>query len=118
MGMLRSAAPELDVSAHGRDWGVSLLLFLVASLIVTLEQVLSEVAVEVAPDRVNVISVVLCVVEFDKKVRCLHAIIMRITVADAARPGEMDIAARLVDLCDATRGQLAGHVACVFVQKA
>src|ERR1700675_1633014 len=110
MAALRSAATEFDVSAHGRDWGVLLLLFLVASLIVALEQVLSEVAVEVAPDRVNVIGVVLCVVEFDKKIRGLHAIIMRVTVADAARPREMDIAARLVDLCDAARGQLAGHV--------
>src|SRR6185295_19740127 len=39
------------------------------------QQVLPEVAVEIPPDRVNVVAVVLCVVELDQEGRALDAIV-------------------------------------------
>src|SRR5215470_20328785 len=53
------------------------------------QQVLAEIAVEIAPDRVYVIGVVLRVVVFDQKRRTLHPVVMRIAFIDTARPAEI-----------------------------
>ena len=47
--------------------GKLLWLLLVVGLVVVPEQVLAEVAREVAPYRVDMISVVLCVIQFNEK---------------------------------------------------
>src|SRR6266540_1373562 len=58
-------------------------------LIMLAQQILAEIAVEIAPDRVYVIGVVLRVVVFDQKRRALHPVVMRIAFVDAARPAEI-----------------------------
>src|SRR5204863_12724 len=52
------------------------------------EQVLPEVAVEVAPDRVDVVGVVLGVVVLDEERRPLHAVVVPLPHFEVARPGE------------------------------
>ncbi len=54
-------------------------------LVVLLEQVLAEVARDVAPYRVDVICVILRVIHFNEKQRRLNAIIVRVTVINATR---------------------------------
>ena len=98
-------------------WTVKV-LSLVAIRVMLLKQVFSEVAIEVAPDRVNVIGVVLRVVEFDKESGRLDAIIARVAGVDSARPSEVDIPGSLVDLCQPAISQFIRHVAGVFLHKA
>ena len=50
------------------------------------QQVAPEVAVEVAPDRVDVIAVVLRVVELDQERRALHAVVVLLPALDRAGP--------------------------------
>src|SRR6516165_6276101 len=87
-----------------RDAAVSLLFFSVACPVVLVEQVLTEVAGEVAPNRVDVVSVVLRVIQFDEEGRSLNAVIMWVAAVDTARPGEIDIPADTVDLRDPAFG--------------
>ena len=57
-------APSVASAVNG-GWRVVLLL--VPVLVVLLEQVLAEVAGEVAPDGVDVVAIVLGVIEFDEE---------------------------------------------------
>ena len=53
------------------------------------QQIASEVAVEITPDRVNVIAVVLRVVELDEKRRALHAVVVFLAAFDL--PGRVRV---------------------------
>jgi hypothetical protein len=55
----------------------AVLLRVMAGRVMLLEQVLAEVAAQVAPDRVDVIGVVLRVVQLDQERRGLNAVIVR-----------------------------------------
>src|SRR6476646_4992242 len=50
------------------------------------QEITPEVTVEVAPDRVHVIAVVLAVVEFDRERRALHAVVMLLPALSRSRP--------------------------------
>src|SRR5215813_10613480 len=63
------------------------ILLAVRGLMVHGQEIETEVAVEVAPDRVNMIGAVLNVVVLDQKRRPLDAIVMGLTVFGAAGPG-------------------------------
>lgn len=90
------------------------LLSIVTSVVVLQEKVLPEVAIVVAPHRVDVVGVVLCIVEFDEEVWCLNPIVVRVTVVDTSRPSEMNIPTGLVHLCDSAFRQLARHIVSIF----
>src|ERR1051325_7536045 len=90
---------------------------LVAGVLVRLQQVRAEIAIEIAPHGVNVIRAVLRVVKFDQEGVGLYAIIMRIAAVHAACPREVNVLARLLDLIFPDRGQLIRHVADVLVEK-
>src|SRR5262245_56696950 len=60
-------------------------------LVMLAQQILAEIAIEIAPDRVNVIGVVLRVVVLNQKRRALDAVVMRIAFVDSARPGKMNL---------------------------
>src|SRR5207245_1292466 len=54
------------------------------------KQVISEIALQITPDRVNVVRIVLCIVVFHQKGRALHAIVMAFLRLEAPRPGEIE----------------------------
>jgi len=81
---------------------------------VLVEQVFAEVAGKVAPDRVNVVSVVRRVIQFGEERRSLNAVVVRVAPVDTARPGKIDIKADMVDLRESAFGELIGHIARVF----
>src|SRR5207302_1242188 len=56
------------------------------------QEVAPEVAVEVPPDRVNVVAVVLRVVVFDEERRPLNAVVVLLPALGLARPRERDLA--------------------------
>jgi hypothetical protein len=71
------------------------------------EPVASEIAVELAQDRVHVVGAGRGVVELDQERGALHAVVARFAREQAARPREVDrIAARGVD-----RGAVLGATA-------
>ena len=76
-------------------------------LIVLLQQVQAEVAIEVAPHAVDVVGVVLRVIELDEKRGGLDAVVMRLANLFASRPGEVEVVAGFLDLLDASLGDLA-----------
>src|ERR1019366_3970573 len=82
----------------------------VTALVVQLQQIHAKVAVEIAPDGMDVVGVVLGVVVFDQKPRSLHPIVVRVALLNAAGPGEVDILARLLDLLFAAFRYLVRHV--------
>src|SRR5206468_12796877 len=55
------------------------------------KEVAPEVAVEVAPHRVNVVAVVLRVVVLDEERRSLHAVVVLLPALGLAGPGERDL---------------------------
>src|ERR1700730_567282 len=59
--------------------------------IVFSEQVCAPVAVEVAPDAVDMIRVVLGGVELDEEGAALHAVVVAFAVFKAAHPSEFDV---------------------------
>src|SRR5690606_14001882 len=63
----------------------------VMGLIVLAQQVAAEVAVEIPPDRVDVVRPVLRVRVFEEEGRALHAVVVRLALLDAAEPGEDDL---------------------------
>src|SRR5581483_8999969 len=82
-------------SGEARRWAFSLppsssRLF-VRGLVVLRQQVKPEVAVEVAPDAVDVVAVVLRLVELDQEYRRLHAVVVQVVAIDAARPREVQV---------------------------
>src|SRR5438093_9472895 len=55
------------------------------------QQVVAKIALKIAPDRMNMIRVVLRVVVFHQKRRALHPVVMAFFRLDAACPGEKKI---------------------------
>jgi len=62
-----------------------------SSVSVLPSQVFAPVTVEVSPNTVNVIGVVLRVVVFDQKRTALHTVIVAFASLQAAHPGEFDL---------------------------
>src|SRR2546425_10452491 len=65
------------------------LLFVRHPVVMLPKQVISEIVLQITPDRVNVVRVVLCIVVFHQKGRALHAIVMAFLRLDAPSPGEI-----------------------------
>ena len=62
------------------------------------QQIAPKVALEIAPDRVDVIGLVLDIVVLDNKRRTLDPVVMRLPRLEAAGPPEIDLTpARLTD---------------------
>ena len=59
-------------------------------LVVQCQQIGAEIRIEIPPDCVNVVGVVLNVVVFDKKRRALDAIVMRLTLFEPSGPREIN----------------------------
>ena len=70
----------------------------VAGPIVLGQQVLAEVAVEVPPNRVNMIGVILRFVELNQKRGRLNAVIMLVGGSRPAGPGKPDVIPRFLNL--------------------
>ena len=60
-------------------------------LVVVCQQVFAEVAVEVAPDAMDVIGAVLRVVVFDEERAALHAVVVAFAFVQAAHPGKFNL---------------------------
>ena len=70
------------------------------------EDVAAEVAVEITPDRVHVVAVVLRVVVLDQERRALNLVVMALALLRGALPGELDLLdACRFDLCLSTGGR-------------
>ena len=68
------------------------------------EDVAAKISVEVPPDGMNVVAVVLRVVVFDQERRALHLILILVSFLRRAGPGEHDgIGARRLDFRKARR---------------
>src|SRR5262245_4509649 len=75
------------------------------------QDVSSEVAVEIPPDRVNVVAVVLGVVVLDQERRALHAVIVLLALLGLAEPGKPHLVQPgTLDLADALGRDVAFHV--------
>src|SRR5258708_7743383 len=59
-------------------------------LVMFAKQVFSKITLEIAPDRVNVVGIVLCVVVFQQEGRALDAVIMRLALFSSSSPAEID----------------------------
>src|SRR3954454_11191037 len=59
-------------------------------LVVFAQEVFTEITLEIPPDRVNMVCVVLGVVVFEQERRALDAIIMRLPFFSPSRPSEID----------------------------
>src|SRR5205085_12026480 len=59
-------------------------------LVMFAKEVFAEIALEIAPDRMNVVGVVLGVVVFQKEGWALNAIIVRLAFISSASPSEID----------------------------
>ena len=82
-------------------------MFGACRLVVLLQQVVAEIVLEVSPDAVDVVGVVLGVVVFDQESRPLDAVVVRLSPLEAAGPREADLVdARLEDLAQVVTGQL------------
>ena len=95
---LRSADGS-GVTSSAEIGGRVVLLRRVRLFVVGLEWVAAEVVVEIAPDGVDVVGVVLRVVVLEDEAWSLDAVVVRLAGFDPARPGEVDLAeARFFDL--------------------
>src|SRR6185503_18216673 len=75
------------------------------------EKIAPEVAVEVAPHRVDVVAVVLRVVELDDEGRALDAVVVLLSRRHRSRPREGDLLdPRLLVLGLALGGDVRGHL--------
>src|SRR5262245_51407231 len=87
-------------------------------LVMFAQQILAEIAVEIAPDRVDVIGVVLRVVVFDQEGRALDAVIMRIAFVHAARPREIYLVeAGVAKLLRPLVGYVLRHPGKIFIDR-
>src|SRR5262245_15591854 len=76
------------------------------------QQVAAEVAVEVAPHRVDVVAVVLRVVVLDEERRSLDAVVVLLSALGLTGPREPDLLeARFLQLRRAVRGDVRSHEA-------
>src|SRR5262249_54189233 len=86
------------------------------ALEVLAQQIAPEVAVEIAPDRMNMVGVVLRIVIFDQKCRPLDPVIVRFAMFRLAGPAKRDLLhAGSTDLRLAIFSEIAGHRRCVRV---
>src|SRR5436190_15852365 len=70
-------------------------------IVVTSQQVVAEVILQVPPDGVNVIGVVLGIVVLHQKCGSLYTIIMRLPALQIPGPGKIEISWRAFgDLCE------------------
>ena len=60
-------------------------------LIMFFQQVFTVIAIEITPDQVNMVSVVLGIIEFDQECFSLYAVIMRFTLHQATGPAKADL---------------------------
>src|SRR6478736_6138617 len=81
-----------------------------AGVVMLFEQVLAEIAREIAPDGMDVVGVILRIVHFNEERRRLHAVVVWVAPIDATGPGKKDVLARLVKLRDAVFGQFVRDV--------
>lgn len=88
-----------------------------AGLVVHAEQVLSKIAIEVAPNGVDVVCPVLRVVKLNEKRRCLHTVIVQIPLIDAAGPSEENILPRFLNLLLTILRELLRNILDVFAQQ-
>src|ERR1700733_14992885 len=88
------------------------------ALIVFLQKVQAEVAVQVAPNGVNMIGVILRVVELNQETGRLDAIVMALSWLLATGPREIEIVPGLLDLIFARLIDLVGHILAIFVEQA
>ena len=74
------------------------------------QKVAPEIAAEIAPDRVNVVRVVLRVVVLDEEGRTLHPVVMLLAPFGLTRPRKPDLVdARFLDPRHAVRCDVGGH---------
>src|SRR5688572_1459257 len=79
----------------------------VVGFVVLLEEVVAEVVLEVAPDGVDVIGVVLGVVVFDEEGWAVDAVVVGLAGLELAGPGEADlVVAGLLDAEEVMVGDL------------
>src|SRR5688572_16996242 len=89
-----------------------------SAAVVLAKQVTPEITVEVAPDRVNVVGLVLGVVVFDQERWALYSIVVRLADLDLAGPGERDLPkVRTLETASALRGDLRRHAAEVLIDQ-
>src|SRR5262245_26365636 len=82
------------------------------------KQVKAEIAIVIAPDRVDVIGVVLGVVILDEERRTLDAIVFGLTARDRSSPSEMYlIQTGAANLFEARCGHVRGHVTRVLLDE-
>src|SRR5215510_14361497 len=87
-------------------------------LVMFAQQILAEIAVEIAADRVDVIGVVLRVVVFDQESRALAAVIMLIAFVLAARPREIYLVeAGVAKLLRPLVGYVLRHPRQIFIEQ-
>src|SRR6185369_11864038 len=93
--------------------------FLVSSLLVMFpERVLTEIVPQIAPNRVNVVGPVLCVVILHQKSRALDPVIMALPWFETARPGEMQVfVAGFPDLLQIGLSQFGAAALDVFLKQ-
>ena len=73
-----------------------------------LQQIETKITHVIAPDRVDVVGVVLGVVVFEKESRSLHTVVVRFPFLDTAGPGENDLVLpSLADLGEFSRAASA-----------
>jgi hypothetical protein len=112
---MKSLQPEGRVH-NGLPASACFYLPLVAGLVVDPEEVFPKVPVEITPHGMDVIGTILCVVELNEEGGGLYAVIMRVPLIDAARPGEVDVPTGFFDLPFALFRQLRWHIAGVLLQ--
>ena len=84
-------------------------------LVVLAEEVGTEVAVEVAPEAVDVVGFVLGVVVFEDERAALHAVVVRLAALEAAGPREVQfLQSGLFDFCPLLRGDVGAVAEEVF----
>src|SRR5688572_27790382 len=82
------------------------------------KQVTPEITVEVAPDRMNMIGLVLGVVVLDQERGALYPIVVRLADLELAGPGEGDLPkVRTLETASALRGDVRRHAAEVFIDQ-
>jgi hypothetical protein len=93
------------------------LLVMGAVLVMIAKQVEPEISIEIAPDAVNVISVVLRVVVLDNELGCLYPVIVRTRLLFHSCPGEVQIVTGFLDLFHACESDLLGHVVRILLKQ-
>src|SRR5207244_11317778 len=87
-------------------------------LVMLAEQVLAKISLEIPPDRVDVVVVILRVVVFEQERRPLDPIIMTLSLLNPSRPGKQDFTlAGLSDLSQILLRQLRADSFDIFLNQ-